>query len=203
MRSGRSASAFSRPSCPLRAVTTSYAPLPRIIFPTIRPALDASISRIFFLPRPMTTGACATLEPGPTGRVREGLEQSRGSRRSGSGRAARRGVRFPSARRRRACGYSPHFGPPGYSRAGVGEEELKATIAELERRLEASERSVRALGDSERLFPLPLRRNGHCRHPSIARRSTLHRLQRGGIAPLSGRERRAAPGIAGPRPVHR
>jgi two-component system, sensor histidine kinase and response regulator len=34
----------------------------------------------------------------------------------------------------------------------VGEEELKAAIAELERRLEASERSVRALSDSERLF---------------------------------------------------
>jgi two-component system sensor histidine kinase/response regulator len=34
----------------------------------------------------------------------------------------------------------------------VGETDLKATIADLERRLEASERSVRTLADSERLY---------------------------------------------------
>ena len=34
----------------------------------------------------------------------------------------------------------------------MGETDLKATIADLERRLEASERSVRTLADSERLY---------------------------------------------------
>ncbi len=62
------------------------------------------------------------------------------------------GVRFSSARLGPAVRLLPPFRGARLLSAGVGEEELKATIAELERRLEASERSARALSDSERLF---------------------------------------------------
>jgi PAS domain S-box-containing protein len=61
-------------------------------------------------------------------------------------------VRFSTAGRDVPAILPPPFDAAGYSGVGVGEPHVDAIIADLERRLEASERAARALTDSERLY---------------------------------------------------
>ena len=100
------------------------------------------------------------------------------------------------------CGYSPHFGARGYSRpewarsnskrpSRISSDDSKRASARREPSRTPSSFTVR----SSRGPPPP--------SPSARSTIRLHRLQRGGPAPVSGRERRAAPRLAGPRPVAR